>query len=298
MLLTNLLNLIENTSKKIIKTENKIFKQLGTKITNLGKQLLQTITKPFNKIKSIGNLLPKEKASILQNQVKSSLSPKTAQTFFTNIFARLFKSIDNLSSNLGVNILKLLKAPFKQTKIKSQVINNLTKESVGRVNQWGDKFNQQTTGLLELAYSSGWSPQKLGIAIKTAVQNVISRVRNIVVTSSSSLKNTVLGKTYLNNGINLVQWVATNDDRICPFCSVRHLKVYKLEEVTIPAHGNCRCFLLPFDPKWLDDGTLSREEVKRYKKDIFKENTIRNYGVSPFEKSNGRTNPPEEQVKI
>lgn len=47
------------------------------------------------------------------------------------------------------------------------------------------------------------------------------------------------------NGFGYIRWVATESERTCPVCAARHGRIYPANQLTIPAHPNCRCVGIP-----------------------------------------------------
>jgi SPP1 gp7 family putative phage head morphogenesis protein len=60
--------------------------------------------------------------------------------------------------------------------------------------------------------------------------------------------------TYREAGVEHVQSMATMDDRLCGYCANRAGRVYKITDVEVPYHPNCRCYLAPWRKEWQDAG--------------------------------------------
>jgi SPP1 gp7 family putative phage head morphogenesis protein len=46
-------------------------------------------------------------------------------------------------------------------------------------------------------------------------------------------------------GYQYARWIATRDERTCAYCVARHGRIYRLDQVSLPAHRRCRCQLQP-----------------------------------------------------
>ena len=120
-----------------------------------------------------------------------------------------------------------------------------------------------------------------------------ARAETIARTELQSATHDARTRQYEEQGVKLVQWVATEDERTCEWCGARHLNVYELGEAEIPAHPNCRCTAVPFRRNWTEEGLI---DVQR---DAKSQNAVDEllsanggaprYGATPFERANGRS---------
>lgn len=121
------------------------------------------------------------------------------------------------------------------------------------------------------------------------------RAERIARTEIVSASNEARRETYRANGVEYVQWYATQDERTCRYCGARHGNAYERDEAVVPAHPMCRCFLAPFRPEWLERGLIDAEwwaESQREVEALMAERGVNpSYGASPFEKANGRGYP-------
>lgn len=99
---------------------------------------------------------------------------------------------------------------------------------------------------------------------------VKSRAETIVRTESMKAYAEASNIYYSAQGIDLVSFYVGADDRACPVCSIRAGKIYKRNEVKVPIHPRCRCFLSPWDsdiaaidPDYAAAPTKHRAEVAR-----------------------------------
>ncbi len=97
-----------------------------------------------------------------------------------------------------------------------------------------------------------------------------SRAETIVRTESLRAYNTAATDYYRTQGIELVLYYATSDDRTCPLCTGRAGLIYRLGDIHVPLHPRCRCALAPWsddvselNPKYADMRRIHRAEVLR-----------------------------------
>jgi len=126
-------------------------------------------------------------------------------------------------------------------------------------------------------------------SIETALKkqkNITRRqAETIVRTEVMGAYNRVNDSTLQQLGVEFVVFVATEDDRTCPWCTERSGNVYRRGEISIPLHPRCRCFTLPVDLDdeeqlaWADRhhaDTIAEVDVDRLRRD-----------AAPFERNLG-----------
>ena len=61
--------------------------------------------------------------------------------------------------------------------------------------------------------------------------------------------NAVL-EAYKAEGITLFEWVTQKDEKVCAECAPKDGQLYTQKELPpLPLHYNCRCFIIPHEPK-------------------------------------------------
>ena len=100
-----------------------------------------------------------------------------------------------------------------------------------------------------------------------------------------------------DNEVTQVIWLATADERTCPFCVAKNGNVYRLSEVVIPTHPQCRCTVVPYRKTWEDKGLLDTEWITDYRAELRQElkdaGRKPNTGLTPGEKRVGMKTPPK-----
>jgi SPP1 gp7 family putative phage head morphogenesis protein len=146
-----------------------------------------------------------------------------------------------------------------------------------------------------LAQGDGWT--QLRKTLQTNVALTKSRAQTVARTEMAAAMVQGSKLRYEAEGIEQVQWQAVGSSRTCGTCAPRHGKVYKLGEVVVPAHPNCRCAVTPWDPKWQELGLIDEqaEAVSRAAvlADLEAAGKEPLSGPSPFEKALGLEQAPE-----
>lgn len=104
-----------------------------------------------------------------------------------------------------------------------------------------------TRGLIE-----GRGPRELADTLSARVRAIgVTRARTLVRTEVISAHAKGVLAVYEEAGVRevtgRVEWLATQDDRVCPECEALNGRVYDLDSAQglIPLHPNCRCTWIP-----------------------------------------------------
>lgn len=122
-------------------------------------------------------------------------------------------------------------------------------------------FRAQLLVMVGIAATQGWGAKRFEVEARRALQGIrrgqsaargsyVGAVQRVAVQVRTTLQRAF---QHVNNelqraaGVEYVRWVATRDERTCAYCVARHGRVYRREEVSVPAHMRCRCRLVPLD---------------------------------------------------
>lgn len=124
-------------------------------------------------------------------------------------------------------------------------------------------------------------------------KGLYNRAVVIAHTETATAKSTAHRQRYAEVGIDQVQWYATLDDRVCPYCSWRHGRVFAREATVVPAHPLCRCYTAPFRPEWLEEDVdlVDVQYWKDSQQEIERIMPKQRRSATPFEIAQGRTAP-------
>ena len=56
-------------------------------------------------------------------------------------------------------------------------------------------------------------------------------------------------KGFTDMGVELVRWIAADDEKTCPTCGARDDKIYKITDLPPKPHYGCRCYIVPVSTK-------------------------------------------------
>lgn len=117
----------------------------------------------------------------------------------------------------------------------------------GYLTKHGERFAETAAQSVAQGILEGRPTDAMIRDMRTRLGVVKSRAENIVRTESLRAYNDASDKYYSAQGIQLVAYYATSDDRTCPWCTPRAGKVYRRGEIRVPLHPRCRCYLAPWD---------------------------------------------------
>lgn len=118
-----------------------------------------------------------------------------------------------------------------------------------------------------------------------------AQAKTIARTELANARHLATDARYADANVDLVQWYATLDERTCRYCAARHGKVYRRGEVTLPAHPNCRCWLAPFRPDWVELGLVDTDYWRGSRAEIDELVPDQVHGRTPFEAADDRPAP-------
>ena len=120
-------------------------------------------------------------------------------------------------------------------------------QAKGYLRRHGETFATTSTEVVAQGIAEGRPTDALVQDMRLRLGVVKSRAETIVRTESIRAYGEASNQYYAAQGIDLVFWYATSDDRTCPLCAPRAGTLYKRNEVRVPCHPRCRCYLAPWD---------------------------------------------------
>lgn len=167
------------------------------------------------------------------------------------------------------------------------------------------RYGEAAIGKIEQAVVdgivSGRGSQKVARDVREAIRGdahvpdggLHARAEMIARTELGTAKTDASKQRYAEAGVDLVQWYATLDERTCIYCAARHGNAYRIGDAVVPAHPNCRCYLAPFRPEWVELGLVDVEFWEESRREIEKIVPNLSRGPTPFEKAADRKRAPE-----
>jgi SPP1 gp7 family putative phage head morphogenesis protein len=144
-------------------------------------------------------------------------------------------------------------------------------QAKGYLVKHGTKFAYESSNLVAQGIAEGRPTNDIVKDLRLRLSIVKSRADVIARTESLRAYAAASNQYYAANGIDLVLFYTTSDDRSCAVCAARAGRIYKRSEIKIPLHPRCRCTLSPWDaeiaaidPDYASLPRRHREEVMKH----------------------------------
>lgn len=120
-------------------------------------------------------------------------------------------------------------------------------QAKGYLRKHGERFAATSAATIAQGVAEGRPTDAMVQDLRSRLGVVKSRAEAIVRTESLRAYNDASNTYYAAQGIELVMYYATADDRACPICAPRAGNIYRRQEIRVPLHPRCRCYLAPWD---------------------------------------------------
>lgn len=299
-------NTLNNLEAKAVKEMNKVFKAaLAELVLNLEKtypkylkgETLATIRAKFL-IQELAEYMvlfnPKSEKTI-QKQLDQLIKAAYAQGIELGNFE--MQELDKGVASFNPTPVSLGTKPMVEA--ASFVIKN----SMDRLKNYSMQFSSEASSLLALNLTLGVPVKKTAAQIRDRFSIAQSKAVTIARTETMSALNEASTFVAKQNGLDAVQFFATEDKDTCPYCLGRNQRIYKIDDIKVPLHPRCRCFLQPFSTDWVDsEGEVFDAQWSRDYYYSAKGNRPTITGAAPFEKMAGLEPPeaiwsPTEKIK-
>lgn len=120
-------------------------------------------------------------------------------------------------------------------------------QAKGYLRKHGERFATTAAEVVAQGIAEGRPIDALVHDMRLRLGVVKSRADVIVRTEALRAYNEASNQYYAAQGIDLVMYYATADDRSCPLCAPRAGQIYARKDIRVPLHPRCRCYLAPWD---------------------------------------------------
>lgn len=190
-------------------------------------------------------------------------------------FLRQFERLLSRSTGFGLDLAERLSSSVTRNQvgvtIPAQAVTAAARQARGYLTKHGDTFARTSAEVIAQGVAEGRPTDEMTKDLRRRLNVTKSRAEVIVRTESLKAYNTASHAYYTQNGVELVMYYATSDDRTCPVCSSQAGNIYKRSAITVPRHPRCRCYLAPYsddvfdiDPSYDEMRRQHRNEVLRY----------------------------------
>ena len=193
----------------------------------------------------------------------------------TDVYDQIFFDLLNTSSSYGIDIAKITTEEFKKKQINTAVpveaVAAAAKQAHGYLRKHGQTFAETSTEIVMRGIAEGRPTDKVIQEMRQRLGVTQARARTIVRTESLRAYNEASDQYYSMLGVDYVSWYSTSDDRACEWCAPRAGLIYRRQEVHVPIHPQCRCYLAPYSPELAQIDKTHREAPRRHRLEVEQE---------------------------
>ncbi|MBW4692212.1 MAG: DUF3626 domain-containing protein [Lyngbya sp. HA4199-MV5] len=242
-----------------------------------------------------GSLMGRERAAVLLLQVSDLL--QLLNTRSAEDIQQAFEDLLRGAAAQGVTLADDLSRAIANQQLQATanvpiaaIVNQAT-EGMTRLRNHTEAFADKASTIVTQGLIQGFGTDKIASLLHQQLGVVKARATAIARTESLAASNASAIASYQANGLSLGTWQSTLDSRLCPFCAARNQKIYRLEDIVLPAHVACRCFASPASERWLQLGLIDTKWATDFRAKSLAE--LRSQGLepddgaSPFERANG-----------
>jgi SPP1 gp7 family putative phage head morphogenesis protein len=293
--------LLTSFEKKLTKAEAQTIRRLARGLLDAQNRLLGQLQGPYNLTlggpRELGRAVREARARSLLEQVRGLLQtiPPTARADLEELVRE--------GAMLGVESANALTTLYDPQLVASfsvvpqEAVLAAASNSYARLLVHGEEFAARASQSIVSGIARGSSWRKVATEIKAATGVTRREAEKVVRTESAQAHDEGHRAAYKGQGVEYVQRIASLDQRTCPYCAARAGSVYRLEDAQAVLHPHDRCRLIPWRKEWHDAGLDDAEWMRKHKagivKELEREGKRPSYGLAPFEKAAGLTEPPK-----
>lgn len=243
-----------------------------------------------------GDTFATDRGILLAAELKEALNVLDPKSMRTKAIKNQFKELLTLADINGNQLAGQLLFSYTDDRglaVDSTVSSSLdviaeaSQEAYDRLLKYGQDFANQSSIIIQQGIIQGWGAKKTATALAAQTGATRSKAEMLVRTESGKATTRATKKRYQKEGISLIQHIATQDTRVCPYCAARAGNIYPLDGYDPILHPNCRCTQIPVREEWIEAGLFDLEWAEEHSKDAIAKAGSTNNGQSPFEKKNG-----------
>lgn len=186
-------------------------------------------------------------------------------------YDRILRNLAGSSSRYGVSVAEELTAQAKpgprvDVSIPLEATVAAAAQAKGYLRKHGERFATTSAEVVAQGIAEGRPTDAMVRDMRSRLGVVKSRAEAIVRTESLRAYNDASNTYYAAQGVELVMYYATADDRSCPVCAPRAGNIYRRQDIRVPLHPRCRCYLAPWDAEIANmnpDYAASRQRHQR-----------------------------------
>lgn len=168
----------------------------------------------------------------------------TVLAYVNDTRIRSVRWADNALNILGINTIG--STGMLGGGVDYRVLQALSANVVNDIDSLSADTKQRVSQILIDGLAQGQGARELTKDLSDELDMPRARAQTIARTETMKAFNDVSQSQYRRYGIEKVQWLTANDERLCEECAAHDGQQYDIDDAPeIPAHPNCRCVLIP-----------------------------------------------------
>ena len=183
-----------------------------------------------------------------------------------------FRRLLSRSTTFGLDLAEQLSKSVSQSQVAVTVpveaVTAAARQARGYLEKHGRTFSTTAAEVLAQGIAEGRPTELITKDLKQRLRVTKTRAEVIVRTESLRAHNEASRNYYAQNGIELVMYFATSDDRTCEVCTSQAGNVFKRNAISVPRHPRCRCYLAPYSDDVFDIDPEYDRMRKKHRKEV------------------------------
>lgn len=232
------------------------------------------------------------RAILLLEQINSYLQLLPGNsTSIDKLYEQLAKDCQIAGIDFGAGAIESITG-FAAATVKPNLkaIAYQSQDASKRLYRHSTDFQLAASRVIEQGLVGGSGVAKVAEQLRRELGVTKSKAETIARTESMSAMDSATRDTYRKNGIEYVQRIGTQDDRICPICASRVGNVYPVDKAVAVTHPRDRCYNICFSPAWVELGLVDMDWLQNHRAETIAAlgDKSPDYGPSPFERMAGQ----------
>lgn len=129
---------------------------------------------------------------------------------------------------------------------------------------WTSEFIGGAQDAVIQSLVSGKHTSAMSFALAEQFATTRYKVDRVLRTELHQAQDRARREMYKEANVQYVQRVATQDERVCFWCAERAGHVYRIDEAPASLHPFDRCFNMPWNPIWAEEGLIDEDWVNEH----------------------------------
>ena len=264
------LKIANRYDRAIEELEAEAVAQLNAALDAVYRDLERELRASYTQLQSQGGLIAAQRKLLIEDELGELLrlsSPIQGERY-EQIYNDLLQSTSVNGSTMADELIAAIDSewPIAQfARIPIEAVAFQARDGRNRLSRHSDEFADRASAVVEQGLIQGWGPNRVADILRRELGITKGKAQTIARTEVSSAFNQAAEQRYKDNGIEYFQWIVTPNEGLCPYCSARNGKVYKLGKARIPGHPRCLCISLPWSKEWQKAGLTDDEFIEDYR---------------------------------